>query len=145
MSRGRRFGGSREDLPLRAEINVTSLVDVAFTLLVIFIITAPILQGGIEVGLPRADVAPLTADEEPFIVAMRANGEIVISETVVSYEEFEAVLAQVVAARNVGQIYIQGDSLAYHGDMVRVYAKIQELARQEGIRFAIIAEPDASR
>ncbi len=145
MSRGRRSGGSREDLPLRAEINVTSLVDVAFTLLVIFIITAPILQGGIEVGLPRADVAPLTADEEPFIVAVRANGEIVISETVVSYEEFEAVLAQVVAARNVGQIYIQGDSLANHGDMVRVYAKIHELARQDGIRFAIIAEPDASR
>lgn len=145
MSRGRRSGGSREDLPLHAEINVTSLVDVAFTLLVIFIITAPILQGGIEVGLPRADVAPLTADEEPLIVAVRASGEIVLSETVVPYEEFESVLAQVVAAQNVGQIYIQADSLAYHGDMVRVYAKLQELARQEGIRFAIIAAPDASR
>ncbi len=135
----------RDDLSLRAEINVTSLVDVAFTLLVIFIITAPILQGGVEVGVPRADVAPLSAEEEPFVVAVRANGEIVLSETVVPYEDFEGALSQVVAAGNVGRIYIRGDSLAYHGDMVRVIAKVQELARREGIRFAIVAEPDASR
>ena len=145
MSHDSRARGRREDLPLRAEINVTSLVDVAFTLLVIFIITAPILQGGIEVGVPRADVAPLTADEEPLILDVRANGEILLSETVVPYEDLEGVLAQAVTARNVGQIYIRGDSLAYHGDMVRVFAKVQDLARQEGIRFAIVAEPDASR
>ena len=145
MSHDSRSRGRRGDLPLRAEINVTSLVDVAFTLLVIFIITAPILQGGIEVGVPRADVVPLTADEEPLIVAVRANGEIVLSETVVPYESLEGVLAQAVTARNVGQIYIRGDSLAYYGDMVRVFAKVQDLARQEGIRFAIVAEPDASR
>lgn len=137
--------GRRGDLPLRAEINVTSLVDVAFTLLVIFIITAPILQGGIEVGVPRADVAPLTAEDEPLIVVVRADGEIVLSETVVPYDDFPDVLSQVVAARNVGQIYIRGDSLAYHGDMVRVIAKVQELAERERIRFAIVAEPDASR
>ena len=92
-----------------------------------------------------ASDAPLTADEEPLIVAVRANGEILLSETVVPYEDFEAVLSQAVAARNVGQIYIRGDSLAYHGDLVRVYAKVQDLARQEGLRFAIVAEPDASR
>ena len=64
-SMGRQRGGgvrkSRVDLPLNAEINVTSLVDVAFTLLIIFIITAPILQGGIEVAVPRADVQALSA------------------------------------------------------------------------------------
>ena len=57
----RRNGRARNDLPINAEINVTSLVDVAFTLLVIFIITAPILQGGIEVAIPRADVQPLSS------------------------------------------------------------------------------------
>ena len=48
---------------VRAEINVTSLVDVAFTLLVIFIITAPVLQGGIEVNLPRGDVGYIEASD----------------------------------------------------------------------------------
>ena len=56
---------NRGDLPLNAEINVTSLVDVAFTLLIIFIITAPILQGGIDVAVPQADVQPLTAQDDP--------------------------------------------------------------------------------
>ena len=45
-------------------------MDVAFTLLVIFIITAPILQGGVEVAVPRADVQPLTAQDEPFFVSV---------------------------------------------------------------------------
>ncbi len=142
MSPRPRSRGRREDLPLRAEINVTSLVDVAFTLLVIFIITAPILQGGVEVALPRADVAPLNTDEEPFVVSVRANGEIVVSETVVSYEELEGVLSQVVAARDVGQIYVQGDSAAVWGSVMRVIAKV---AGQEGVRIALVAEPDASR
>ena len=70
MSRGSRRLEGRQDLPLNAEINVTSLVDVAFTLLVIFIITAPILQGGVEVSVPRADVEALTTDDQPFIVAI---------------------------------------------------------------------------
>ena len=53
----------RQDLPIKAEINVTSLVDVAFTLLVIFIITAPMLQGGVEIQVPEADVAPIFATD----------------------------------------------------------------------------------
>src|SRR3989454_4662944 len=47
------------ELPLNADINVTSLVDVAFVLLIIFMITAPIMQGGVDVRLPRAEAKPL--------------------------------------------------------------------------------------
>ena len=48
-------------LPLKADINVTSLVDVAFVLLIIFMITAPIMQGGVDVDLPKADARPVTS------------------------------------------------------------------------------------
>ncbi|MEC9241579.1 MAG: biopolymer transporter ExbD, partial [Gemmatimonadota bacterium] len=50
-------GGGGRNLQPVAEINVTSMVDVAFTLLIIFIITAPILQGGIEVAVPETDIS----------------------------------------------------------------------------------------
>lgn len=50
-----------DHLGVNAEINVTSLVDVAFTLLVIFIITAPIMQGGVEVQVPRAQAESITS------------------------------------------------------------------------------------
>ena len=61
MPRKRRAGPAYN---LTADINVTSLVDVAFTLLVIFIITAPILQSGVEVQVPRASV-PMNSLEKP--------------------------------------------------------------------------------
>ena len=84
---GKRSGRTRNDLPINAEINVTSLVDVAFTLLVIFIITAPILQGGIEVAFPRADVQPLSSQESPFFISIMADGQIMMEETAVTPEE----------------------------------------------------------
>ena len=142
MSRGSRRLEGRQDLPLNAEINVTSLVDVAFTLLVIFIITAPILQGGVEVSVPRADVEALTTDDQPFIVAIHPNGQILVSETEVSPEEFAGVLSQMVRARGVERVYIRGDSTANYGDALRVIAAV---AKQEGITFALVAEPDRSR
>jgi biopolymer transport protein ExbD len=83
MPRGRRSGG-RGDLPINADINVTSLVDVAFTLLVIFIITAPILQGGIEVSIPRADVQPITSQENPFFITVMRDGRVFMEETEVT-------------------------------------------------------------
>ncbi|MDH5590401.1 MAG: biopolymer transporter ExbD, partial [Gemmatimonadota bacterium] len=85
----RRRAGSRADLPFNAEINVTSLVDVAFTLLVIFIITAPILQGGIEVAVPKADVDPVTAQDKPFFVTVLRDGSIFMEETPMTPREFE--------------------------------------------------------
>jgi len=87
---GRKRGNGRSDLPLNAEINVTSLVDVAFTLLVIFIITAPILQGGINVSVPKADVQPITAsNKKPFFVTVNRQGQVFIEDTKTTVTEFQ--------------------------------------------------------
>ena len=48
-----------DDMALNADVNVTSLVDVAFVLLIIFMIAAPMMQGGVDVDLPRAAAKPL--------------------------------------------------------------------------------------
>lgn len=72
-------------LPLRAHIDVTSLVDVAFTLLVIFIIVAPGLEGGLEVNLPDANAAPLDASD-PIFVSITAAGEVFVAETLIPLE-----------------------------------------------------------
>jgi hypothetical protein len=85
---GRR--GRRQDLPIKAEINVTSLVDVAFTLLVIFIIIAPALQGGVEVEVPTADVTPLTTDEDAFYVTVDRDNLIYLAGTEVALENIES-------------------------------------------------------
>lgn len=133
----RRNGRGRSNLPMNAEINVTSLVDVAFTLLVIFIITAPILQGGIEVAIPRADVPPLTAQEAPFYISILRDGQIVMEETPVTLDELEEGLPQLLSAGAVERVLLRADSLAPFGPVLRTMAVV----RNSGVPIAMVAEP----
>ena len=68
--RGRRRG---DRMGINAEINVVSLIDVMMLLMVIFMITAPIMQGGVEIKLPKADVRPLEA-KNGLVVTVDARG-----------------------------------------------------------------------
>ena len=133
----RRGGRSRADLPLNAEINVTSLVDVAFTLLVIFIITAPILQGGIEVSIPRADVQPLTSQDSPFFVTIDRDGRIFMEGSEVTLAELEAGLPQLLAGGTVERVFIRADSAAYWDPVIKTMA----IAVNSGINWSVVAEP----
>jgi biopolymer transport protein ExbD len=130
----------RKDLPITAEINVTSLVDVAFTLLVIFIITAPILQGGVEVAVPRAEVSAINQQDEPFIVTVDREGTVYIGETPMSAEDFESAFPQMARAAAPDIIHVMADSMASYGSALRVIATIANVAREEGFRYALVAE-----
>ncbi|HXE57180.1 MAG TPA: ExbD/TolR family protein [Gemmatimonadales bacterium] len=112
------------ELPLNADINVTSLVDVAFVLLIIFMITAPIMQGGVDVQLPRAAARPLTA-KEGMVVSVDRQGRIYIDETPVSYNDFRVTFASLVAARRPTGVYLRADRRVAYGDVVRVLAVIR--------------------
>lgn len=129
--------GDNNDLPLEATINVTSLVDVAFTLLVIFIITAPILQGGVEVAVPRADVQPLTAQDDPFFVSVDDRGRIFVEETEWTLEEFREGIPGLLEAGGIERVYLRGDSAALYGRMLPVIATLG----QSGVRFGLVGEP----
>lgn len=119
-----------------ADINVTSLVDVAFTLLIIFIITAPILQGGIEVEVPETEVSSLTADDRTLIVTVDRGGIIYLAETAVDRAEFSQSFNQLVSAGNVDKVWIKGDSLATWGSGVDIMATVAA----SGVSFSVVAE-----
>lgn len=127
---------------MKADINVTSLVDVAFTLLVIFIITMPILQGGVEVALPRADVQAITSADRPFFVTIERDGTIYMAETQVSREDFVSSFSQLLRAGDTEIVYVRGDSLAVYADVLAVIATV---AQTEGVRLGLIAEPWTGR
>lgn len=138
----RRRESRRGDLPLTADINVTSLIDVAFTLLVIFIITAPALQGGIEVRLPRGQIQPVTAQDRPLIVSVDADGRIFVGETEVSGEEFRTAFPQLFRAAETSRVYLQGDEAAPHGTMYFIYTVLNRIMAEEGGTWAILGEPE---
>src|SRR5512147_1994504 len=96
------------ELPLTAEINVTSLVDVAFVLLIIFMITAPIMQGGVEVQLPRAEARPIQP-KEGLVVSVDRQGRIFLDESPLSYDEFRAAFGAVSKARGSQGVYLRAD------------------------------------
>jgi biopolymer transport protein ExbD/biopolymer transport protein TolR len=138
-----RHGGLYEDrsLPLTADINLINLVDVAFTLLVIFMITAPILQGGVEIQVPKAEVAPLPAAES-IVVSVDADGSIYIGEAKVSFEEFRSTIKDVWQARGRPSVYLQGDESVAYGQVMRVIATLKNVEIET---VNLVAEPEIRR
>ncbi len=108
-------------LPLNADINVTSLVDVAFVLLIIFMITAPIMQGGVDVQLPRAEARPLQP-KQGLIVSVDRAGKIYLDEAPLTVKEFRTTFPAVVKARKPSGVYLRADSRVGYGQVVRVLA-----------------------
>ncbi len=133
----KRRGRERGRMPVSAEINVTSLVDVAFTLLIIFIITAPVLQGGVEVDVPKGPVQVVEATDDLVIVTITVDRGIFIGEAPVALDDLRTALEQVIRTRNADMVYLKGDSLAYYGSVARV---ISEVAAHEGVRLSLILE-----
>ena len=133
-------GGGRDLQPV-AEINVPSMVDVAFTLLIIFIITAPILQGGIEVAVPETDISALTADDNTLIVSLDRDGTVYLGETPMDRTEFREAFGQIVAAGTIDDVWLKGDSLASWGAGIDVMGAI----RASGYPVKIVAEQRAPR
>jgi biopolymer transport protein TolR len=122
-----------------ADINVTSLVDVAFVLLIIFMITAPMMQGGVQVRLPRAEARPLE-EQTGITVSVDRRGRIFVDQAAFSYQDFRATFRALVARRKPAAIYLRADRDVPYGDVVRVLAVI----RTTGIRdVGLVAEPES--
>jgi len=131
---GRRRGG----VPITSDINVTSLVDVAFVLLIIFMITAPMLQGGVDVQLPRAEARPLKA-EEGLVVTVDRSGRIYLDQTSVSYTDFRVAFQAVVATRKPSGVYLRADRRVPYGEVIKVLAAI----KAAGVRdVGLVAEDE---
>lgn len=141
MIGGRLGGGSEHGIPVRAEINVTSLVDVAFTLLVIFMITAPILQGGIEVAVPKAPSAPLQV-AEGLVITVDREGQIYVDDDAFSREEFSATIVQLVERKGGPTVYVKGDRDVPYGSVLWVIGRLKEA---EIDAVSLIADPDTDR
>ncbi|CAN5429058.1 protein TolR [soil metagenome] len=129
------------ELVTSAEINITSLVDVAFTLLVIFIITAPILQGGVEVSVPRAEAAPITSPEG-VVVSITREGQIFIGDAPASWEEFSAALPEVVRREQARSIYLRADEGVPYGRVLQVLGAMKAL---DVATVGLVAEPEPAQ
>ncbi|MES2179520.1 MAG: biopolymer transporter ExbD [Gemmatimonadota bacterium] len=131
----------REGMPLNAEINVVSLIDVMLLLLVIFMITAPMMQGGVDVALPKADAKPLEA-KSGLVVSVDRSGAVYVDETKMSLGEFRAAFKTLAANRTRDGVYLRGDEGVPYGIVTQVLA----IMRAAGVSdVGLVTDPETAK
>lgn len=110
---------------LVSQINVTPLVDVMLVLLLIFMVTAPIIQQGVQVALPKVKAAALPGKEEQFVVSITRNNEIYLNDARMTPEELTEKLTAIAKVRSDREVFIRADLQVPYGDVVRTMAAIK--------------------
>src|SRR5262245_56457304 len=113
--------GSRISTPTTlAEINVTPLVDVMMVLLIIFMISAPLMQQGVQVDLPKANAGSLNEVPDQLVLVVNRSRQISINGNVVASGTLQKKLAAVQAAKPDVQVFIQADQTVAYGYIAQV-------------------------
>lgn len=121
-----------------AEINVTPLVDVVLVLLIIFMVTAPMLQMGIDVNLPKVKSRSVDVNEEKVVLTIDGAKEIFVNKTKIPLTELVPRLEGVFANRLDRELYMRADRAIPYGFVVEVMAEV----RKAGIdKLGMITEP----
>jgi len=122
-----------------SQINVTPFVDVMLVLLIIFMVTAPMMEKGIDVNLPEVENAPnLAAVKEPLIVTVQKSGAIQIGRSRIdSPAKLTPVLRQILEGREEKEVFLEADRNVPYGEVVKVMAAIREAGVQ---KLGMVAE-----
>jgi biopolymer transport protein TolR len=122
-----------------SEINVTPFVDVMLVLLVIFMVTAPMMQTGVDVDLPKTSTQPLRLQDEPLILSVKKDGKMFVGKTEVPVAELEAKLVAIFESRDDKELFLRADRDAPYGQV----AKAMAAAREAGAsKLGMVTEPE---
>jgi biopolymer transport protein TolR len=130
--------GNRGNRETMSQINVTPLVDVMLVLLVIFMITAPMMQQGVQVNLPKAETKSLNPPEESVVVSVEKSGRIFIDKSEVAPGDLKQRLAAMFATRSKKEVFLKADKDVPYGDVVRTMAEIKGAGIE---RLGMVTEP----
>jgi biopolymer transport protein TolR len=121
-----------------SNINVTPLVDVMLVLLVIFMVTAPILQQGVNINLPKVKAAPLTGEEQQLVVAVNRAGKVYLNDTAITVPELGPKLQAILKLRPDRQVFLRADQNVRYGEVMRVISTIKGAGVE---RLGMVTEP----
>jgi len=123
-----RYSRNRRNTATRpiSDINVTPLVDVILVLLIIFMVTAPMLQMGIDVNLPRVKAKTVDVGEEKLILTINNKEEIFINKYKTSITGLKAKLESIFSSRIDREIFMRADKEVPYGFVVRVMSEVRK-------------------
>ena len=120
-----------------SEINVVPYIDVMLVLLIIFMVTAPLLQHGVEVELPQADSVAISHTEgEPLIININKAGEIYSTagenpEKPISNDKLRAQVEDFQRVNPTLPVYVGGDTDAGYGEVLSVFVTLQKVGKDK--------------
>jgi biopolymer transport protein TolR len=125
-----------------SEINVTPMVDVMLVLLIIFMVTAPLIQQGVKVNLPPAKASPVEATEKKLVVSIDRSSRVFIGDTEIPLRQVEEKLKTNSKAQSDKEVYLHADQDLAYGVVVEVMAA----AQRAGITYVgMITDPLAPK
>ena len=134
----------REREKLIFEINITPLTDVMLVLLIIFMVTTPfIIQGNIKINLPSAKAPSDETQDKNIVIGITSEGAIFLNgKQVKNDKELETGIKRIVDATGNRKVIIEGDKMAFHGEMV----KVMGIAKNAGAdKLAITTIPEEEK
>lgn len=127
----------REYRPM-ADINVTNLVDVVLVLLIVFMISAPMMQAGVEIDLPKASESPRDVSAG-IVISIDKKQQIYIDQYQVSMEQFESRLKTIREVKKFRPIFIRADRSVPYGTVIELMARIKKLGIEN---VGLVTEPE---
>jgi biopolymer transport protein TolR len=125
-----------------SEINVTPLVDVMLVLLIIFMITAPMLQHEINVNLPVATGTPQPQQTDQIILTITKKGDVYLNQTAYTLAALHPKLQALYNTRHNREIYLQADTEVPYGTVIRVMDEIKKIGI---VKLGMITQPPDNR
>ena len=135
------FGGSDNGSGRRAmtDINVTPLVDVMLVLLIIFMVTAPLIQSGVKIDLPKASAQQMEHAEEKLVLTITRDKKVSLGDTEIPFDQLEVKLATNARLQKDKELYLHADRSLSYGQVVEIMA----IAKRAGVEsLGLITEPD---
>jgi biopolymer transport protein TolR len=117
-------GGGKSRVVM-SEINVTPLVDVMLVLLIIFMVTAPMMQQGLEIELPETAASGVSTSEEPFVLVINRSKKITVGGQTIPLADLRKRLAAIFERRPNKQIYLQADKSVDYGFVAETMAEVR--------------------
>jgi len=122
-----------------ADINVTPLVDVMLVLLIIFMVTAPLIQSGVKVDLPKASAQPMEHSEEKLVLKVTRERRVFLGDVEIDPAQLEEKLSTNARVQKDRELYLHADRSLPYGQVVEIMAT----ARRAGVEaLGMITEPD---
>ncbi|MDA8406182.1 MAG: protein TolR [Deltaproteobacteria bacterium] len=121
------FSLNRSSRAPMADINVTPLVDVMLVLLIIFMVTAPMLQEGVSVELPSAKGEPIekAQQRDEVIISVSGAGSIYVNDKAVTEDQLATVVLDTTKDKPNRDVFLRADKTVPYGVVVRIMASLK--------------------